>query len=334
MFDLHTHFCGSVNVYDMMAYGLGSDANFNIRDFIITADDKRCKTTADVKKAFYIPLEISQTESAIAAICQNIIFFNKVQANLYVELSISPALHTKGGLSQLKVVKSAIEGLKQGIACANGTIMAKLILVCLKGDEHYDENIETIKLANKFKGKYICGVGISVKRVENVKQKISPLFKLANKYGLPIVAQANPNQVKEDIKEAIDLGARRIVNGFSAIKDPELLAYAVEKHVCFEICPTAIIKHKHFKSLSEIPLSECLKAEALVTINTNGITVNRTTIMEEHAKINKIFNLTKEDTKRFFENSIESSFTSLEEKKFLYTRLNSKFEDYFIVHIH
>ena len=81
-----------------------------------------------------------------------------------------------------------------------------------------------------------------------------------------------------------------------------------------EICPTSNIMKKNVSELAIHPVNFFLHNNFNISVNTNNMTVENTTVTNEYMKLVETFGFTMDDFKKMNINAIESSFLSNEEK--------------------
>jgi adenosine deaminase len=95
-------------------------------------------------------------------------------------------------------------------------------------------------------------------------------FTRARDAGLHITVHAGEAAGPESIWDAIRLlGAERIGHGVSAIEDPALLDFLLERRIGLECCPTSNVQTSTVPDYQSHPLRQLLEKGILATINTD-----------------------------------------------------------------
>ena len=81
------------------------------------------------------------------------------------------------------------------------------------------------------------------------------------------------------------------------------------------MCPTSNVQTKAVHHYSEHPIYKFHKDGIKVTINTDNRTVSNTTMEKEIHLVNKEFNLSEEDYRQIYLNSVEAAFADQEIKE-------------------
>jgi len=103
-------------------------------------------------------LSLLQNEEAITFAISSLIHRLFNEGYYYLEIALTPVLHTKNGLSQRKVLKAALVGLNDALEkCPD--IEANIVLYCHRQATE-EENLETTKLALEFKDERVVALGL------------------------------------------------------------------------------------------------------------------------------------------------------------------------------
>ena len=107
-----------------------------------------CHDLNEYLEKFSLPLSLLQTEDAISYAVKSIGHAEEALGVDYVEIRFAPQLHTRKGLTQRQVIEAAADSAVFFNADNNTKI--RLILCCMRGDDNYDANLETVRLAAEF----------------------------------------------------------------------------------------------------------------------------------------------------------------------------------------
>ncbi|MBU0574379.1 MAG: adenosine deaminase [Candidatus Margulisbacteria bacterium] len=247
---------------------------------------------------FALSVAVMQTREALIRTARELVEQAYLDGCLHVEARFAPCLHTKKGLAYQTIIKSVLEGLREGER--EFGISTSLILCMYRNlidvPEFKDNPQETVEHAIFF------GLPIDLAGKEDgyPVHLFRQQFELAARAGLPITIHAGEMFDTElNILAAVNMGATRIGHG---IRVTDL--HSVEEHldefkdVTFEVCPTSNeqlfclrendIRHHPVNRMLELGLNVC--------INPDNITANNTTISHELARLHetgKISLLTK-----------------------------------------
>lgn len=303
--ELHLHLDGSLNIDSVKKrYNLSDD---DIKKMMI-ADDK-CTNLNDYLTKFDYPISIMQTKEELEFVTIELLNNLKNQNVIYAEIRFAPQFHTKKGLSQDEVVATILDAKnKVDIKC-------NFILCFMRGDNNDDLNYETLEVAKKYYGKGVCAVDLAGAEALFKTENYETLFNKVKEYNLAYTIHAGEADGANSIKSAIKFGTKRLGHGVRCIEDEEVLRYIIDNKIFLEVCPTSNIQTCICDSYKTHPISRLYKEGALVTINTDNMTVSNTTLANEYEKLVLNTDLTIKDIIKMNINSIKASFLSLDEKK-------------------
>jgi aminodeoxyfutalosine deaminase len=128
---------------------------------------------------------------------------------------------------------------------------------------------EAARMCVRFADRGVVGFGIGGYEPGH---PIAPYFKafdIARDGGLELVPHAGEAAGPESIREALDLGPRRIRHGIRAVDDPALLAEIVERGIVLDVAPMSNLRTAVVASIEEHPLPRLRAAGALCSISTD-----------------------------------------------------------------
>ena len=312
--ELHFHLDGSIvlHIYKELAkiqkkpLPYKSDKELESHLSVETAEN-----LGEFLKCFKLPLEILQTETCITEAIKLVADNIKSQGVIYVEIRFAPQFHTKGGLTQAQVVEAAKKGAKEA------SIKVNLILCFMRMKNNKAENEETLRLAkeNLVKDGGVVAVDIAGDEKNNPVTDYKDLFEKCKEYGIPFTIHAGEADGAESVKNAINLGAKRIGHGTRAFEDPEVVQLIKDKGVFLEMCPTSNKKTKAIPNMDEFPFMDYLNKGIKVTLNTDDMAIAKTTLANEFKYMETKFGLNYEQEKIILSNSIDAAFTTDEVKQ-------------------
>ncbi|MEO3858477.1 adenosine deaminase [Acrocarpospora sp. B8E8] len=179
----------------------------------------------------------------------------------FVELRVGPSTHAGPGRSIYEVLNAVCEGV------ASAPIPAGVVACLLRHvPEHV--NMEVANAACQLAG--VGVVGLDVAGDELLFPALEPYvaaFAMARSHGLGVTAHAGEAAPGHAVREAVDLlGVSRIGHGSRAADDSQLLEWAADEGVCFEVCPTSNVLTGAAPSLAEHPMHRFLAAGCRVVL--------------------------------------------------------------------
>lgn len=134
------------------------------------------------------------------------------------------------------------------------------------------------------------------------------LFAQVKALGMPFVLHAGECGSRENIRESVMCGARRIGHGIAMGGDRELQELCRREGVGIEMCPISNLQTKAAPDQADYPMKEFLDNGLLVTVNTDNRTVSATSVTRELAFIQENYGITDDEILRMMENGIAVSF--------------------------
>ncbi len=321
MIDLHLHLDGSLTAEEIFILAkqqhltLPSQSIDELASMLSVSSN--CQDLNEYLQTFELPLLVLQTKEALTFAFSHLLARLKNQGLSYVEIRFAPQLHTRQKLSQYDVVESAVYALHQSLLQYQGEIHAQLILCCMRGENNLKQNLETVEVAKAFLGQGVCALDLAGAEGLYKTALFKPIFERAAAEGIPYTIHAGEADGPESIWEAISMGASRIGHGVQSIKDEKLMDYLAEKQMPLELCFSSNLQTRAIASAKQFPLQTFLKRGILATINTDNMTVSRTTLKHEYNLLQQTFLLSPEQNHQLQLNAIKAAFLTSVEKDML-----------------
>lgn len=317
MIDLHLHLDGSLNPKNIlsMAKMAGVELPYSDEEVIRTKMmvEPDCTNLGEYLEKFDLPLQLLQTTECIEYAVYELMRDLKEQGLCYAEIRYAPQLHMQKGLTQREVIEATIRGRNKGIE--DFGIHTNLILCCMRGDQNFAENKETVTIAEKYIGKGVCAVDLAGNESAYPTETFREIFAIAKEKGIPTVIHAGEAAGAESIWQALELGAVRIGHGIHAIEDRELMRVLNEKNIYLEMCYSSNLQTKTVDKAEDYPIIQFVSEGLGITLNTDNLTVSNTTLKREYELIQKQFDLGDDVLLQIALNSVDASFASESEKE-------------------
>ena len=320
--DLHLHLDGAITVdiakklASLQNIKLPTDDDEELEKLLSVPDD--CESLNDFLECFELPLTLLQTPQGLSEAVKLVSDNIQSQGVIYAEIRWAPQLHTDNGMTQEDAIKAALEGLKKT------NLKVNLILCCMRGEGNDKQNNETLELAKKYLVEDGGVVTIDIAGAEALypTSNYKDLFSKAKEYGIPFTIHAGEADGPESVKAAIEFGTKRIGHGVRSYEDPKVIELIKNEGVTLEMCPTSNRQTHAVEDMSKYPFMDYLNQGIKVTLNTDDMGIERTTLANEFRYMEKNFNLTYEQEKTILMNSINAAFTTKETKDELKRKLN------------
>lgn len=308
--ELHLHLDGALTVEiarklaQLQGIALPTEEDAELERMLTVQPD--CRSLNDFLKCFALPLSLMQTPEGLKEAVRLVADQIRSQGVLYAEIRFAPQLHRERGMTQESAVRAALEGL------ALTELKANLILCCMRGKGNEAENEETLRLAVKYLVKDGGVVAIDLAGAEALfpTKNYRELFAKAREAGVPFTIHAGEADGPESVRLAIEYGASRIGHGVRSREDPEVVKLLKERGVYLEMCPTSNLQTHAVENMAEHPFMDYLKQGLKVTINTDDMGIEGTTLAEEFRAMESCFGLTPEQKRVILCNSVEGAFTT------------------------
>lgn len=297
--ELHLHLDGSVRPSTV-----SNILNLNKKDvekeMIV---DTSCNDLNDYLTKFDLPLKILQTKDNLIKVSEELANDLKKDGIIYAEIRFAPILHTNNGLSSEEVIEAVIEGISRVDIKIN-------LIICLMRNASEEDNYKVINAGLKYINNKVVGFDLAGAEAIYKTSNFKELFKYISKYNIPFTIHAGEADGIDSIKSAIEFGAKRIGHGVRIMDDINMIKYAKDNNITFEVCPTSNIDTKIYKEYKEHAIKKMYDNNLNITINTDNRTVSNITLTEEYNKLINILNFNLEDIKNMNITAINASFIS------------------------
>ena len=325
--ELHLHLDGSLDL--PTAYELAKSRN--VIDDTMTFEEftNRMSVPSDnpsleeCLKCFAFPTAIMQDKEALELTTYTLIRNLKELGLVYAEIRFAPQLHVNKGLTQYEVLEAVVAGRNR--ALKDFDLLTNIICCAMTiGPAKINEeaNLETVRVAKEFLGKGVCAVDLAGNEGACPILDFKPVFDLAKELGVPYTIHAGEAGPASNVWDAVEvMGAQRIGHGGHSTEDPKVKQMMIDKQIPYEFCVTSNIQCHVQPSYEEHAMIELLRDGALVTMNSDNMTLSKVTIHSEMEKAITRMGLTEEDCHQLNRNAIKAAFLSDEEKEALLAKL-------------
>lgn len=284
------------------------------RDFIAPAD---CTNLQEYIKCAEASIAIMQTAEELELVTLDLFQQLRKDNVIYAEMRFAPLQHTTL-LSASEVVETINSACEKGIKQTG--IEAGIILCTLR---HFSEeqSMETVKLAENFKGTHVVGFDIAADELLPIEPH-RKAFAFAHEHAIPCTAHSGEARGPESVWETLqNLQPTRIGHGVRSIEDERLLDHLKQENIHLEVCPTSNVQTGIYTSLKQHRADEIYRKGISMGINTDGRSLSNVTLENEYASLHSIF---KWNMKHFLtcnQYAVDASFADTELKQKLHERL-------------
>jgi len=325
LIDLHCHLDGTLDLQTSYQLALEREiisSSTTLEQFkptMIIKDNNQ--SLEDFLACFTMPSKILQDEQALTTSTIAVIRNLSLDDICYAEIRFAPQLHTLKGLSQEEVLKAVIKGVDQARSLYP-TIHVNLILclmTAVPGSINHLANMETVQLAGKYLGNYVCGIDIAGAEGLSPFSEYHACFLQAKNMGVPCTMHAGEAGPASNVHDAIMEGAVRIGHGGHCLEDDSVVKEIKEKGIVLEQCPTSNVQTKSCLSFETHTLRPLYDAGVKVTINSDDGTLSQTSLSNEIMIAKKYMHFTTQQIQELLYNSAQAAFCTNEERKRILT---------------
>lgn len=316
--DIHLHLDGSLSPEAIIEVAKKEGIplpTFNEKELIQYLQvPQNCNSLNEYLTRFDLPNLVLQSKYGLNICTLDLLKRLSEEGVKYCEIRMAPQLSTAKDLSQEEVVKTLIDTLLEGEQKYG--IKSNLILCMMRGENNREENIETVKIAKKYKNRKVVAVDLAGAEALFPNEMFDLEFALAKKYDLNLTIHAGEASGPESVKSAIQFGANRVGHGIHAIEDQEVCNLLKLTEICLEICPKSNLDTKTIKRYEDLPIRDFMEQGIKVSINSDDMTVSDTTVKKEYETLAKL-GFKEKELQQFALNTIECSFADKETKESL-----------------
>lgn len=319
--ELHCHLDGSLNI-DFVEEMLEKQNIVVAREELKRRLEVRpdCTSLTEYLEKFDLPLLCLQSKEGLRRAAYELVRDVAKEYVKYIEVRFAPMLSTANGLTCREVIASVVEGLHQA-GSAYGVFASAI--VCAMRHHTLQQNMEMLTAAREFVGQGVCALDLAGDESAYPTSAFRELFIQAQEWGIPFTIHSGECGSVENVREAIELGAKRLGHGIALEKSPELRRLCKERGIGIEMCPTSNVQTKAVDGLAVYPLKRFLDEGLLVSIHTDNRTVSGTTMTREESVAREELQLSEEEIRQCTKNAIVTAFASDEVKKALFNMLEN-----------
>ncbi len=283
----------------------------NIREEVIAPED--CTSLEEYLKRFEIPNLVMQSKESLSRITYELLEDCAKENVKYIEVRFAPLLHIKKGLNVCEVIESVISGIRD--AEERYDIRGNVILCCMRFMST-NKAFEVVEAGKKYLSKGVVAVDLCGAEGEGFCSKFIEPIALAREYGYRVTIHAGETGIGKNVLEAVELlGAERIGHGVFIKDCIEAYNIVKDKNITLEMCLTSNIQTKAIDTFENHPFYKFYNDGIRVTFNTDNRTVSDTNMTKECEILLKYFNITFEEYKQIYYNSVDAAFADSETKE-------------------
>ncbi len=304
--DLHCHLDGSVKASVIREIAKEFNEEFSERELENRLQvNKDCHSLADYLTCFELPIKYLQTEKSLEKAAFTLAMDAAAENVKYLEVRFAPSYITSEGLTTQKIISSVQKGLEKAQKKAD---IQTGIIVCGVRNLPMEVNLKMLKESMELYKYGVVACDLAGDEKAYPTALFSEFFVSAKKYGIPFTIHSGECGSRENIKTAIELGAKRLGHGIAMAGDSYLMKLCANRNIGVELCPTSNLQTKAIRSWAEYPLPAFMQAGIPVSINTDNRTVSNTNSTNEFNHMIEHLRVSEDDLKQIYTWSIEMSF--------------------------
>ena len=306
--DLHCHLDGSIQL-DTMQKLLEKRGRIYTREELqaelFAPED--CPSLAEYLKRFELPIQCLQTKEELKEAAQSLAISAAKENVTYLEVRFAPRFSTAEGLKIPEILESVHQGLE---IAREKTGIYSGIIVCSMRHDSQENNLQMLKEAREMYGAGVVAWDLAGDEKAFPTSNFRELYREARKLEFPFTIHSGECGSKENIREAIELGAKRLGHGIAMRGDRELMKICREKQIGVELCPTSNLQTKAIASWSEYPYEEFVKYGVPLSVNTDNRTVSNTDSTRELEVLENHFSMDEEALRQIYLWSVDMAFAT------------------------
>lgn len=313
--ELHCHLDGSMRIDTTQSLLIEQGRQYSqeeLHELLQAPMD--CPSLADYLKRFDLPIQCIQTKEGLFASAYDLAKDAAKENVKYMEVRFAPSFSTQEGLSICEIIESVENGLRKA---REEFDIHTGIIVCGMRNLSMDTNLSMLKQARELFGEGVVACDLAGDENAYPTSQFVDFSETAKKFGMPFTIHSGECGSIENIKVAIELGAKRLGHGIAMAKDEELIRFCAQKRIGVELCPTSNLQTKAVLSMEEYPFRKFWDAGVLLSVNTDNRTVSGTSMTQEMQFLSDRYELDEEVWKKIYKDSVEMSFASYNSKNAL-----------------
>lgn len=306
--ELHCHLDGSLNIDSVQEMlreqGIVYEREDLKEKLEVNAD---CTGLTEYLEKFDLPLLCLQTKEGLKRAAYELVRDVAKEGVRYIEVRFAPMLSTNRGLGCTDVIASVVEGLQKGQK-EYGVFSSAI--VCAMRHHSLEQNMQMLEEAREYVGKGVCALDLAGDESVFPTSLFRNLFIQAKEWGIPFTIHSGECGSVDNIREAIELGAKRLGHGIALEKSEELRMLCREKRIGIEMCPTSNMQTKAVESFMNYPLRQFMEEGLLVSIHTDNRTVSGTSLLREEQVAQEQLQIPRDILNQCTVNAIQTAFAS------------------------
>jgi adenosine deaminase len=245
---------------------------------------------------------------------------------VYAEVRYAPELSVEQGLTLDEVVEANLEGFRLGMARAAAAGTPIVVRALITAMRQAARSMEIAELAVRWRDAGVVGFDIAGPEAGYRPTRHLDAFEHVRRENFHITIHAGESFGLPSIWEALQLcGAERLGHGVRMVDDitvhPDgtvslgrLAAFARDRRVPLEMCPTSNVHTGAAASIEDHPFDLLRRLRFRVTVNTDNRLMSGVTLSSEMAALDAAFGLGLGELEWLTVNALKSAFVPFDER--------------------
>ncbi|MFC1527570.1 adenosine deaminase [Candidatus Neomarinimicrobiota bacterium] len=240
---------------------------------------------------------------------------------IYLEAFFSPWDYKNTGVNPTDIAYANINAIRR----AENDFDIKCRLIADITRDHGHENaLDRLNEITQFLGDELIGIGLGGSEQKYPANLFKGVFLEAKRRGFHCVAHAGEVAGPDSVWSAIrDLKVERLGHGVRSVEDTKLVEYLQATQIPLEVCIVSNIKTGVYSNYSDHPFPKLYSKGLSLTVNSDDPTMFGSTLAEEYSILYNEYSFALSDISQIQNNSVESSFSSADEKNTFKKMMNS-----------
>lgn len=315
--ELHCHLDGSLRVETVIELARKENIILESYDYEkvkkLLSVNENCSSLDEYLEKFDLPNKVLQSKDNLRRAAYELLEDAAKENIKYIEVRFAPIFHIKDGLSLEEVIESVIYGIRD--AEKKYGIKGNVIISCIRGLD-LKHVFDSIEAGSRFIGEGVVAIDLAAEEREGFAHEYIEAMRFAKEKGFRITIHAGETGFGKNVRDAIMLlGAERIGHGVSIYNDKEAYKLVKENGVTLEMCPKSNIDTKAVANYNDHPIYKYYKDDIKINISTDNRMVSNINLNEETRNVFKTFNITLDEYKEIYINSVKAAFCNDETKR-------------------
>ena len=315
--ELHCHLDGSLRVETVIELARKENIILESYDYEkvkkLLSVNENCSSLDEYLEKFDLPNKVLQSKDNLRRAAYELLEDAAKENIKYIEVRFAPIFHIKNGLRLEEVIESVVSGIRD--AEKRYGIKGNVIISCIRGLD-LKHVFDSIEAGSRFIGQGVVAIDLAAEEREGFAHKYVEAMRLAKEKGFRITIHAGETGFGKNVRDAIILlGAERIGHGVFIYNDKEAYKLVKENGITLEMCPKSNIDTKAVINYNDHPIYNYHKDDIKINISTDNRMVSNINLNEETRNVFKTFNITLEQYKEMYINSVNAAFCNDETKR-------------------